>query len=353
MTRTPRSDPPRPLRTAVSEQLLIEALPRMEGPRVLTTTLGRGQLAAACASVDPARTVVCHLFDVYHADRTRQHLGGSNVTVHCAADLPSGEFDGVAIPVDMQGEAELTRELLQAGHDSLVLGGHLVSATNNPRDRWLAGEFNKLFDKVSRFEFPEGIVYLGRKAAALRKRKNFACEFAFRDDGRLIKACSRPGVFSHRSLDAGARALLNTMRIRPGDRVLDVGCGAGTVAFAAALRERDVTVLGLDSHTRAIECTERGAGLNNLAAVSTRLTASGETDAPGTFDIATANPPYYSGYRISEIFLQSALAALKPGGHVYLVTKQPDWYAERMPQLFPKVVVHEHKTYFVMEGRKA
>ena len=38
---------------------------------------------------------------------------------------PAGEFEAVAIPVDMQGEAELTRELLQAGQDSLVRGGRL------------------------------------------------------------------------------------------------------------------------------------------------------------------------------------------------------------------------------------
>ena len=360
MRRTPRSDPapdaahesPRPLRTAVSEQLLMESLPRIEGPRVLTTTLGRGQLAAACAAVDPSRRIVCHLFDVYHADQTRQHLDGSNITIHCAADFPAGEVDAVAIPIDRQGEAELTRDLLQSGHELLALAGHLVAATNNPRDRWLADEFDKLFGKFRRDEFPTGVVYSGRKDAPLRKRKNFACEFAFRDQGRLIKAYSRPGVFSHRSLDGGARALLNTMRIRPGDRVLDVGCGSGTVAFAAALRERDVSVLGLDSHTRAIECTEHGAALNGLTSVSTRLTASGETDAPGTFDVVTANPPYYSGYRISEIFLQSALAALRPGGHVYLVTKHSDWYAERMPHLFQKVVVREHKRYFVVEGRK-
>lgn len=344
--------PPKPLRTPVAEQLLIETLPRLEGDRVLATTLGRGQFAAACAA-DSRDNVVCHVFDVYQAGQAQAHLAGSSVTVQCLADFAPGEYDAVAIPVDMQGEAELTRDLLQAGHERLRIGGHLLAATNNPRDRWLAGEFARLFAKVSRYERPTGIVYAGEKAAPLKKRKSFECEFAFRDQGRLIKAVSRPGVFSHRSLDAGARALMNAVRIRANDRVLDVGCGSGVVAVAAAVREPGVSVLAVDSHTRAIECTARGAALNGLSSVSTRLTAAGDTDAPGTFDVVTANPPYYSHFRIAEIFLQSALAALRPGGRLYLVTKLADWYAQRMPQLFQKVKVQEYKSYFVLEGRRS
>ena len=53
---------------------------------------------------------------------------------------------------------------------------------------------------------PGGAVYVATKTEPLKKIKNFECEFAFRDRGRLIRAVSRPGVFSHRSIDAGCEA---------------------------------------------------------------------------------------------------------------------------------------------------
>ena len=38
--------------------------------------------------------------------------------------------------------------------------------------------------------------------------------------------------------------------------------------------------------------------------------------------MALGNPPYYSHYAIAELFLQTALKGLKPGGRVQIVTKQ-------------------------------
>ena len=86
------------------------------------------------------------------------------------------------------------------------------------------------------------MLYIGTKTKHLKKVKDFSCEFAFRDAGRLIRAYSRPGVFSHRRVDVGARHLMNEMQIEPGARVLDIGCGSGTVALAAAFRADGVQV---------------------------------------------------------------------------------------------------------------
>src|SRR5262249_28311319 len=156
-------------------------------------------------------------------------------------------------------------------HDRLSIGGRLISATSSEDDQWLHGQMRKLFDKVTRRPQDGGVIYLATKTAPLKKYKNFVCEFAFRDQERLIKAVSRPGVFSHRSLDAGARALINTMVVGDGDRVLDLGCGSGAVALAAAFRASAVTVVAIDSHTRAVECTVQGAKLNELTNVTTIL----------------------------------------------------------------------------------
>jgi 16S rRNA (guanine1207-N2)-methyltransferase len=358
-----RAEAAQALRTPAAEQLLIEEISSISESRILCTSLGRGQFAQVAGSYLPDAGIVCHFFDSYLAQQAAEHckvagmlrmssanVAGAlgNLEIICAADFPPGPFDLVAIPVDPRGESELARDLLQAGHERLAIGGRLISSTSSADDQWLHDEMRKLFEKVTRRPSDSGVVYLATKTAPLKKHKSFDCEFAFRDQGRLIRAFSRPGVFSHRSLDAGARALINTMVVREGDRVLDLGCGSGAVALAAAFRASSVTVVAVDSHTRAVECTVQGATLNELTNVTALLDHAGHAHEPGTYDLVLGNPPYYSDYEIAEIFLQGARRALKPGGRVLMVAKAIMWYKTRMPELFDFVEVHLHKQYTVV-----
>ncbi len=80
------------------------------------------------------------------------------------------------------------------------------------------------------------------------------------------------------------------------------------------------------------------------------LDHEGKAPEPGTFDLALGNPPYYSDFRIAEIFLQGARRALKPGGRVLMVAKSHAWFDARMPELFDDVRSIPHKLYMVIEG---
>jgi 16S rRNA (guanine1207-N2)-methyltransferase len=208
-----------------------------------------------------------------------------------------------------------------------------------------------LFAAVSRHPAPQGVVYAATKTAPLVRRRDFRCELVFRDGPRLIRAVSRPGVFAHRRVDAGARAILRTMDVRPGDRVCDMGCGAGVLALAAALRAEHVTVHAVDSNPRAIDCTQRGAELNALATVTTQLDAEGNCPAED-FDLFLANPPYYSDFRIAEIFVRAAQRGLRRGGRLLLVTKSADWYARQMSQWFDEVEIRAERDYVIVAAVK-
>ncbi len=194
------------------------------------------------------------------------------------------------------------------------------------------------------------MLYVGTKTEPLKKLKDFSCEFAFRDRGRLIRAFSRPGVFSHRHIDPGARHLIDAMEVAPDDLVLDVGCGAGTVALAAACRAEGVIVHAVDSSARAVQCTARGAGLNELANLTTELNAGGNYAGAGSYDLALANPPYYAGFRIARHFLTAAHAALRPGGRIIVVTKHPARYEEHLPKLFDEVSASDRKGYHLFQA---
>jgi len=337
------------------DDLLIAVLSDVRGRRILCTSQGRAQFAAAAAEALPEAEVYCHFLDVYQAELARQvNAGGpSNLTIACSADLPGGDFDVVAFPFHSGGEAELTRDLMQSGFETLHDGGRMIASTNNPKDTWLHEQMQTLFDKVTRREIErEGVIYLGTKTKPLKKRKNFQCEFAFRDRETLVQAVSRPGVFSHRKLDGGARALINSLNVRDGERVFDIGCGCGAVGFAAAMRAEGVHVYAVDSNARAVQCAARGAELNSLGSYTVLLDARGRCDALGTYDLAVGNPPYFSNYRIAEIFLQAAMQALKPDGRIHVVAKHVDWYVERMQQLFDGVAVDAGKNYSVIVGTR-
>ena len=345
----PPALPPRP-----SEAILQSALAELAGRRLLCTSLGRAQLAAAAARAYPETAVVCHFLDLYLADQARQLYrdGPTNLSIVCQSDLPDDVIDVAAFPFTSSGHAELTRELMQQAHQALVLGGRMLASTDNPRDTWLGDELRKLFDKVTRRTFDQGALYLATKTGPLKKVKRFTCEFAFRDRQRLLHAVSRPGVFSHRRVDPGARALLEVMEVETGQRVFDMGCGSGVIALAVASRAEDVSVYAVDSNPRAIECVLRGATMNGLDRIAVRLDAQGACDAPGTFDLFLANPPYYSDHRIAAIFLDAGRRALAPGGRIHVVTKQLAWYLEAMPGRFEQVEAYQIRDYFVLTGRQ-
>jgi 16S rRNA G1207 methylase RsmC len=340
------------IRPYPQEALLIDAISGMAGNRVLCTSPGVAQFAGAAARAWPHAIVSCTYLDVYRASLASNYWRDCppNLLINCAADLPNEEADLVAFPFSAGGEAELTRELIQAGHERLRPNGRMCATTDSHEDTWLRDQLAKVFGKLERRPSSAGVLYLGTKTERLKRVRNFACEFAFRDRGRLVRAFSRPGVFSHRRVDAGARRLLNEMQIDSGARVLDIGCGAGVVALAAACRADGAIVHAVDSNCRAIQCTQRGAELNGLTNVTTELNASGGYAGAGAYDLALANPPYYSSFRIARHFLIAGRNALRAGGKILIVSKRPDWFQQNMPEWFEDVSVNERKSYYVIKG---
>lgn len=352
MLRPRRDNPGFGLKRA--EWLLIDKVAPTTAARIACTSLGRGQLAAHLAKAQPQSMVTCLYFDRYlvrRAFEARSPLP-PNLKLVCDSDFPEESFDAILLPLPKTGERELARDMMQSSVLALEPGGTLYVAAERPKNVWLRDEMQKLFPKVTQIEFATSTILAGVRKDPPKKIRDFSCEFAFRDGERLIKALSRPGVFSHRHLDLGARTLIDAMEIRRTDRVLDIGCGSGVVAFAAAIRAEQGSVIALDSHARAVQCTQIGAELNELTNVESVLDDDITSVEPASCDVALANPPYYSHYKIAELFLEGAHRALKRGGRVYVVTKSADWYLREMPNMFRDVQVVADKQFKVLRGKQ-
>lgn len=350
-----RSSESRGLHTHRSEQMLIEHSAAFEGDRVLCVTQGRAQFAAVAALRKPERQVYCHFLDLFRCEESQRLHGNCGGRLHlvCTADFPEQEVDVVALPFTKSGESELVREHIQTGYQRLVEGGRLAVSTDNVDDSFFHEEMQKLFAKVTRIPDRRGVVYVGTKRGPLKRVRDFSSSFAFRDGGRLLNIATRPGVFSHRKLDAGTRALLEAVEVTPGMHVLDIGCGAGPVAVALAKRASGVTVEAVDANPRALAVTEQNCAANEVTSVHTHLSAEGKCGLKGKLDLAAGNPPYFSNFRIAELFVASAHEALKPGGRAVFVTKQPEWFEEHLPPRFNDVTSRQVRDYMVVSGVKA
>ena len=332
----------------------------LSGVRLLCTTLGRGQAAVSLAESRPEAEV-----NLWFLDRYQEQLLASIVdrppsalSLFCSADPPKASedraYDLAVVPVFKSGEAELTRDILQLVFENLAINGHLVVAIANPRDRWLrnqlavTGETVRVRSDAS--DKPETVCYIVQKTRPLKKVRDFTSEVVFRDRERLLTAFTRPGVFAHRRIDPAARHLLNAVDLAEGARVLELGCGSGCVSLGLAARHPTVEVHAIDSSARAVDCLRQAVEYNHLSNLTVALEAEGRVAGMGGYDLVLANPPYYADFRIATMFIESAWAALASGGTLLIVTKQPNWYLEHLPQNWNEVAHEMVKGYHLIEA---
>jgi len=352
MESTPTTLPARP-----AEAHALEVARDVRGTkRILCTTLGRGQAAAVLAAETAAAEVTCWFLDAHALTLASSAIGtpAAAPRLVCSPDMPDGPYDLAVVPLSKDGEAELSRDILQAALVQLAVGGTLVTAIDNPHDTWLRGQLADTGERVrvrpSTASKPGTVAYVVEKTREPAKIRDFSCEVVFRDRERLLTAFTRPGVFAHRRIDPGARHLLNAVDVAPDTRVLDLGCGSGCVSLGIASRDPTVQVHAFDASARAVECTRRGVGHNRLANVTVAIEAEGNVPDPGSWDLALANPPYYADFRIAELFVEAAWQALAPGATLLVVTKQPSWYLERLPERWSDVRQEFVKNYHLVEA---
>lgn len=127
--------------------------------------------------------------------------------------------------------------------------------------------------------------------------------------------------------------MLKVVEVRPGERILDMGSGAGLISLHAAKAGGEVVAVDINPH--AVECTRKNALRNNLRMDVLMSDLFEKVD--GYFDVIAFNPPYLpeetrstswiekswsggnEGSEVAVRFLQEAWRHLAPGGRIYII----------------------------------
>ena len=136
--------------------------------------------------------------------------------------------------------------------------------------------------------------------------------------GRDLTFTAAPGVFSGSRLDLGTSVLLREVDPPTQGRVLDLGCGVGTIAVGLAVVSPDVEVDAVDVNERAVELTNLNAARHE---VSERVHAMVPDLVPpdARYDEIWSNPPIRIGKEALHGLLLTWLSRLRLGGVANLV----------------------------------
>lgn len=300
--------------------------------------------------------VTCHVLDIYHRHAIEKvhHL-----KVVCSPHLPDGDWDAVRFLTGPKlTSGELALDMLQ--ECKRVAKGKPVQVDFVGREC----DRNSLVEKV-----------LGKDA----RERSFVAKYTASVPGAApIELVSLPGCFCHRRTDEGGLALaevvskqvsclefpvssemadskLETRNLK----LLDMGCGNGLVGFliANALSNpsdpsnfSNLSLVMVDSHARAVEAANINS--RNLGIPAEVILADSGTPQrmDGTFDVFVGNPPYYSEYRIAEVFYDTAKRALKAGGHCFMVCKNAAGLRPVAEQYFPDIAIVPRRSYSILHS---
>jgi 16S rRNA (guanine1207-N2)-methyltransferase len=330
---------------AVADKLRPPVAIVLGSPREVVDIIGRRQISGA----------VCYQMDLYQADRLRQELAAAGQSAEVVTrpdlwDLPA-DFATALYPVAHGGERLLKLDMVEQAFHILKARGNMVVSSPYEKDQLFPGILKKIYGRVHAPAEGQGAVFWCRKEEEHPRRRHEVTFQARFDETTSLRFHSRPGVFSHGRFDDGARALVETMRVAPGEAILDAGCGCGTNGiWASKLAGPTGRVAFVDSNVRAVALAEQNAAANGLSAFEAYASSALKISGKHAFDVALANPPYYAQSSIAQLFIEGCHRLLRPGGRFYLVTKQPDQVGPMVAEQFGRTEVVERRGYIVLSA---
>ena len=374
-----------------AEAILVDEIKDLKdlNRRIIVAGNRSGGVAVAAMRRWPEAEVVAHAFDYHHARAIRKRLLDEGLparNVRCSAGvgtmgtdpmpplgtgpMPSAgtecqPFDAAFFMTTPQSmPAELVLDQLQDIHLNLAEGGALYAAFEGDPDEALK-TMRLVWKSVNVLKRAKhAVLFRAVKRGAPVKTRDFAATWeASVPGGEPLTFTTYPGCFCHRRPDAGGLALAEVAaREVKGEgpspfTILDMGCGCGLVGLlvADALRTFHPSPFTfhltlIDSHARAIAAAKVNAARAGIEAEFILSDDGLPRGRVGEYDLFVGNPPYYSDYRIAEVFLETAYRALKPGGVCLTVVKTATGLLALQEKYFRKAEVIKRRGYCVLRS---
>ena len=323
--------------------------------------------------------ITAHAFDAHHARAIATHLieGGERKglveqVVRCTPQVGGPYCRAFFMTTPRSMPAELVLDQLQDIHQSLIEGGELWAAFEGDPDDAL--KTLRLVWKTVHVVKKEkhAILFRAVKKGEPVKTRSFTSDWeASVPGGGKITFTSLPGCFCHRRPDMGglslaevAAAEIEKISALPVDdsgvktpySILDMGCGCGLVGLLAADAFRRThpsetfKLTLIDSHARAIAAAQLNAARIGIEPEYILADDGLPRGRVGEYDLFVGNPPYYSEYKIAEIFLETAYRALKPGGICLSVVKTATGLLPVQEKYFQTAEIIHRRGYCVLRS---
>lgn len=323
--------------------------------------------------------VTAHAFDIHHAHAIAAHLieggerkGRVEQIVRCTPQVggPYGRAFFMTTPRSMS--VELVLDQLQDIYQSLTEGGELWAAFEGDPDDALK-TMHLVWKTVHVVKKEKhAILFRAVKKGEPVKTRSFASDWeASVPGGRTLAFTSLPGCFCHRRPDLGGLSLaeiaaseIEKLSVFPTNEaggkmpysILDMGCGCGLVgllvadAFTRAHPDEAFKLTLIDSHARAIAAAQINARRIGVEPEFILADDGLPRGRVGEYDLFVGNPPYYSEYKIAEIFLETAYRALKPGGICLSVVKTATGLLPVQEKYFKTAEIIHRRGYCVLRS---
>jgi 16S rRNA (guanine1207-N2)-methyltransferase len=354
-----------------ANQLFVEQATLKPGDSLLIYGCYPGVLASYLASHFPVNIVITdHHFTCL--ELTRMTLEANQIqTVEILGD--------VSLPEDMYGNLNVIfiqipkgrmlarRWLTQAYHALCDNGTMYLVGSNQAGIQSIIKDAHALFgnscvlgykkgNRIAQFSRQNGDRQLPSWADLPGITANSWVEFHLSLHGHDFCIHSLPGVFSFDRLDEGTRLLLDAIKISPGTRVLDVGCGYGIIGLFAVMEGAEMVHLVDNDLLSVASCRETLAmnGIRNAEVFPSDLL---ESTPSVSYDLILSNPPFHAGhaveYQIAEELIRQSYQNLVPGGRLVIVANRFLRYDRLISIIFGNVTtLIETGKYHVLSGLK-
>lgn len=159
-------------------------------------------------------------------------------------------------------------------------------------------------------------------------------------------------LFSYKQIDLGTQRMIESIDLKPGSKVLDLGCGYGVVGIWAAHMIGSENVVMSDVNVTALKMAAENIKVNNLDEIRIVHSNGFASIRDMDFTLILSNPPYHTDFSVAKGFIEGSYKHLQKGGWLVMVTKRFDWYKNKIQSVFGGVKWIESGGYYVFMAEK-